>query len=121
MFEFDQTRFRYPAGKKAIPVYVPFDGHDAPYLYFSSANYATQSPFSEELNQGGRGTAKPYMSDKAAGEFINPKSFQIISAGEDGDYGGGAGLFRSGAGYESGDWDNLTNFSDRNLGDSIPK
>ena len=121
LIELDTARLRYPAGENTVPVYVPFDGQDAPYLYFSSVNYATQSLFSEELKQGGRGTAKPYMSDKAAGEFINPKSFQIISAGADGDFGGGAGSFPSGAGYKSGDNDNLTNFSDKSLGDSIPE
>jgi hypothetical protein len=121
LFDFDTARLRYPAGEETVPVYVPIDGQDAPYLYFSSVNYATQSPFSEVLKQGGRGTAKPCLSDKAAGQFINPKSFQIISAGADGDFGGGAGSFPSGAGYQSGDNDNLTNLSDKTLADSIPR
>jgi type II secretory pathway pseudopilin PulG len=97
--------------------------------------------------QGGQGVVRPYASDPPAGQFpangnwpknqgpqpVNPNSFQIISAGLDGAFGGGgvddqgkSGLptlcyFPSGTFYGGGDRDNLTNFSPKNLGDSIPK
>jgi hypothetical protein len=121
-FSFDKGRLKYPAGEKACPVYLPDGGGDAPYVFFSAVSYGKQAPFNADYKQGGRGIAKPYRADNAdGGGFINPKSFQIISAGADGDYGGGKGSFPSGAGYEAGDKDNLANFSPRTLGDAIPR
>jgi hypothetical protein len=121
MFNFEKARLKYPAGKKQCPVYVSEGGGDAPYVFFSHENYATQTPFNADFKQGGKGIARPYRSDnKDIGEFMNPKSFQIISAGHDGDFGGGKGSFPSGTGYQASDKDNLTNFADGTLGDAIP-
>ena len=121
-FYLDKARLKYPAGEKSCPVYLPEGGGDAPYVYFSSVSYATQAPFNAAFKQGGKGIARPYRLDKGeSGEFANPKSFQIISAGIDGNYGSGKGSFPSGAGYEAGDKDNLTNFALTSLGDAIPK
>lgn len=118
-FPFDQARLRYPAGEHSPPVYVPAAGGDAPYVYFSAVNYELQPPFDAASQQGIVGCATPYRSDN--GGFVNPRSFQIISAGLDLDYGGGVGSFPSGLRYESGDQDNLTNFScGTNLGNNIP-
>jgi len=119
-FAFDNARLRFPEGKTKCPVYLPPEGGDAPYVFFSSASYATQAPFNSDFNQGGKGTAKPYRADSTGGGFVNPNSFQIISAGRDGDYGGGTGSFPSGAGYVTGDKDNRTNFSLGTLDDAIP-
>lgn len=124
--------------------------------------YDTTLPSSD----GGKGTCKPYISDTAdkngngvldnpewdtappansmdRSEFqaicVNPKSFQLIAAGLDGDFGGaGARLgysgslppptqymfkaFPSGGGYATTgeDDDNITNFSEKALGDAKP-
>ena len=72
--------------------------------------------------------------------FAKPKEYQIISAGLDGDYGAdwnpvGLKIFETGAllradqqpwggsaarGYQDGDVDNITNFSEGTLGDKLP-
>lgn len=120
-FPFDPVRLRYPAGESGCPVYLPKGRGDAPYVFFSSVNYATQAPFTADVKQGGRGIARPYRADRPAKyEFMNPNSFQIVSAGADGDYGGGNGSYPSGDGYEAGDNDNLANFAPDTLRDAMP-
>jgi hypothetical protein len=122
LIDFDRARLKRLTPNDQMPVYVPYDGEGAPYTYFAAVSYATQVSFrTEDWKDAGKGIARPYRSDKAPGEFVNPRSFQIISAGLDGDYGGGTGSFPSGRGYERGDFDNITNFSDRNLGEAILK
>jgi hypothetical protein len=119
---FNPDRLRLLNEGDQVPVFVPSDGQAAPYVYFSASSYATQDPFNaEQWQHAGKGTARPYLSDEAPGRFVNPKSCQIVCAGADGDYGGGTGSFPSGAGYQSGDYDNLTNFSNWILGEAIPK
>ncbi|HKD37066.1 MAG TPA: hypothetical protein VKB78_09705 [Pirellulales bacterium] len=121
IYDFEKTRLRFFKPGDQVPVYVPNGGEGAPYLYFAAVSYATQAPFcAVDWKGAGNGTARPYLSDKAPGQFVNPNSFQIISAGLDGDYGGGVGSFPSSKGYERGDYDNIVNFSDRNLGDAVP-
>jgi type II secretory pathway pseudopilin PulG len=88
--------------------------------------------------QGGTGIVRPYAADPYAAGVgpspVNPNSFQIISAGLDMAFGGGGiddagnkdatyvvGYFKQGTFYATGDKDNLTNFSDKNLGDAIPR
>jgi hypothetical protein len=119
LFPFDKSRFKFTGGANSVPVYLPPSRGGAPYVYFASVSYATQAPFTSNFHQGGSGIAKPYFADRAKGVYVNPNSFQILCAGLDDDFGGGNGEFPSGAGYESGDQDNLTNFSQRCLGDSI--
>ncbi len=119
---FDPARLRLLNVGDQVPVFVPSHGQAAPYVYFSASSYATQDPFNaDQWQQAGKGTARPYLLDETPGQFMNAKSFQIICAGADGDYGGGTGSFPSGAGYQSGDYDNLTNFSNWVLGEAIPK
>ncbi len=88
--------------------------------------------------QGGTGIVRPYASDPVppaatAPTPANASTFQIIAAGLDMDFGGGGvteqgakgnpvvAYFPSGTYYANGDKDNITNFSDKNLGDAIPK
>jgi type II secretory pathway pseudopilin PulG len=88
--------------------------------------------------QGGTGILRPYAADayvkNQAPAPVNPNSFQIISAGLDMAFGGGGvddagnqdptyvvAYFKQGTFYGTGDKDNLTNFSDKNLGDAIPR
>ncbi len=95
-------------------------------------------------HQGGTGMLRPYAADPPLSPRsttfptpVNPNSFQIISAGVDSDFGGAGTMdngnsdasnnnpviayFNSGTWYATGDNDNLTNFSDKTLGNSIPK
>jgi prepilin-type N-terminal cleavage/methylation domain-containing protein len=162
-FEFDKTRLSYtnlPA--TAAPNYCASDTRGIPYVYFASQNYFTHAssiysgpgdfnkpgsktggfpmtPYDTALwQQGGTGLVRPYAADPYSAAsvptFAMPNSFQIISAGLDGDFGKGGvddagghdaniivAYFKQGNFYATGDKDNLTNFSDRTLGDAIPK
>lgn len=123
-FTFDTTRL---TGSPAV--YVPTDGLNAPYLYFAAQNYATQAAYA--ATQGGTGVGRPYYLDGGSSTngpqnlYANPSTFQIISAGLDGDYGDTSASsnpspypsYPSGSGYTQGDMDNLTNFSPGNLKD----
>ncbi len=64
------------------------------------------------------GTCKVYKSDAAGNPYVNPQTYQIISAGQDGDWGANSAskLFPSGGAYAPGDRDNITNFSEGTLG-----
>ena len=115
--EFDRARLVDLDGD-GFPSYVPPKGEGVPYVYFDSRSYASAA-----FALPGAGTAKPYRSDlegdvalSGGGEaFANPKSFQIIAAGLDLEYGVGGGKFPSGTGYAKGDRDNFVNFSERSL------
>ena len=68
-----------------------------------------------------KGTAMPYMSDRSQ-QFMNPKTFQLISAGQDshfGNYNENPKWYPSGTNYDVDDYDddNLTNFSSGTLGE----
>ncbi|HPP53716.1 MAG TPA: hypothetical protein PK777_12250, partial [Thermoguttaceae bacterium] len=72
----------------------------SPYIYFRASEYGAVSFVH---NAGGENvTITPYQNP-TTGEYFNPQTFQIISAGRDNLYGGAA--------YE----DNLTNFTDGKL------
>jgi prepilin-type N-terminal cleavage/methylation domain-containing protein len=140
-FPFDQARLVNSTNSSTNPVisqrfaaYVPANGQGAPYVYYSAATYSTQATYS--LAQGGTGVCRPYCQDTvnngASGTvvFANPSSFQIISAGLDGNYGVGNCSFPSGGttygptgvqAYGAGDLDNITNFSNgTNLQNDVP-
>ncbi len=80
---------------------------EKPYVYFHSATYETVS------YQG----LHPYKLDE--GGYAEPRQFQIISAGLDGDYGTG-GSYPSGEGFAPGDYDNMASFSGSPLGEATP-
>jgi prepilin-type N-terminal cleavage/methylation domain-containing protein len=159
LFEFDKTRLTFPDGLTAAPAYSPVDTPAVPYVYFAAQNYPTHA-FQPNDKFGGRysGTVygkstnnqvRPYAATLTTALprnsptlpkdfFVNQNSFQVISAGLDGEYGGGGNMdngtndfstnqnpavayFPSGTWYATGDKDNLTNFSSNTLGDSIPR
>jgi prepilin-type N-terminal cleavage/methylation domain-containing protein len=163
-FEFDKTRLSYANGNipsTAAPCYCASDTPGVPYVYFAAQNYNNHAssiykgrgdfnkpgkttgfamtPYDTAVwQQGGTGLVRPYATDSyvknQAPIPVQLNSFQIISAGLDGDFGKGGiddagnsdptfvvAYFRQGNFYSSGDKDNLTNFSDRTLGDAIPK
>ena len=129
-YPFDTTRLT-----GTPPVYAPIDGLGAPYLYFAAQNYATQAAYSASTyGQGGTGVGRPYYLDGGVSTispqflYANPNTYQIISAGLDGDYGDTSATtapspypsYPSGSGYTAGDMDNLTNIIEKNLKDAIP-
>ena len=135
----------YPPATPIPFVYFASQDYTTHWLanYQFPATAATALPASGWAGQGSpNGNVRPYLLDNGAGQinppyFANPNSFQIISAGVDDDYGAGscflpqrprryarrstAALSATILQYTPGDKDNLTNFSARNLGDSLPQ
>ena len=116
---------------------------DMPFVYLDSRTYVVHG----DINRGApfvppgsnlseNGPVQPYFDDKATPVAMNPTTFQIICAGQDGEFGAAIDLldnnwnplnpftpkhFKSGRNYTDDDKDNLTNFSEgRQLGDHIP-
>ena len=120
LFDFDESRLKDPDGD-GFPVYYPKNGQGIPYVYFHSGSYASikYGDGTNELAVGG--VCRPYKRDGGT-EFTNNDSFQIISAGQDGDWGADNmnKQFPSGLNYGNGDSDNVTNFSEGTLADQIP-
>ena len=92
-----------------MPHYHPA-GLDMPYVYFESRSYQQGAVYNRyETSGGANGYVYPYRSaevntkvDKSNTavanrtnyfRFMNPKSFQLISAGLDDHFGGGSGIF----------------------------
>ncbi len=150
LFPFEQTRVTMPwtsgapAWAQRFGIYTAADGLGAPYVYFAAQNYLNASgglvaPFPGSwTGQGsGQGTCRPYFADTpnngANGTypvFANANSFQIISAGQDGNYGNGDCSYPSGGtnfgpsgvvAYGPFDADNITNFSSKTMGDAVPQ
>jgi len=101
--------------------YVPRGSSDqeTPYVYFDSRTYDQARYPKSNAQPSDQGVAYPYRTTALNADFnesavMNPDTFQIISAGLDGDYGADnpVKLFPRGAGYGPGDWDNVANFSD---------
>jgi hypothetical protein len=99
-----------------------------PFLSYYNPNPGTQTanpkkyyPFEEQ-----RLVHVPAPNFRGRNKPVNPTTFQILCAGQDGEFGDSLAadqvkLFPSGAFYEAADKDNITNFSDgRTLGDNIP-
>jgi prepilin-type N-terminal cleavage/methylation domain-containing protein len=122
-----------------LNAYKPTFAKETPYVYLDSRTYfvhgditraAPYSPVSGEIGQ-----VQAYFDDKPNPKAMNFTTFQIICAGQDGEFGAPldqidnsgnvitAALkqFKSGFNYTDDDKDNLTNFSEgRRLGDHIP-
>jgi len=138
-----------PSGYQAPYVYFAAQNYVAHWQANCQFPNAAGPPGSAWNGQGGNGNVRPYLEDNSNPRaylilgFKNPQSYQIISAGVDDDYGGSfegdpaktGATFSSGIGghatfnnfskpfypYTSGDKDNLTNFSGKNLEDSMPQ
>ncbi len=116
-YEFDETRLVDPDGD-GLYSYAPDYSEGAPLVYFNGVQYAQYdtAPFAA----GTFGNVKPYKkpSVKTAGtfEFIDRESFQIIAAGQDGNFGEFADptnykVFPDGNNFTIEDNDNISNFS----------
>jgi prepilin-type N-terminal cleavage/methylation domain-containing protein len=146
LFDLDKTRITADANG-FYTYYAPYGS--TPYVYFSSSDYYSTYPAAgNQLLANPRtyttpsaGIVAPYVLDvdnnaqidgpapnpspNGPDTFAKPNSFQIISAGQDGQFGAGTStrLFPTGVGYDStgADDDNVTNFNEKNnLGDAKP-
>lgn len=88
-----------------LPVYTPGNGRLAPYVYFDSRSYRVGTAFYNFYKPTNiKGVARPYKSDQVNTtvnkntnpdghyRYANDRTFQIISAGLDDDFGGVPGL-----------------------------
>jgi prepilin-type N-terminal cleavage/methylation domain-containing protein len=128
LMQFDQTRLRptRTVGGFQLYTYSPRNGQQAPYVYFHNTYYGTTGapttfdPAGTTPVTPGTGVAVPYRSSVAPNNFVNLESYQIISAGLDGNYGAGTDRrFPAGTGYSAQDNDNITNFSGGALGGKV--
>lgn len=143
-YDFDQKRLVSSDGD-AFPSYRAAYAKDTFYLLLDSRSYdeltadftnASTGAFAElDTSTAAAITAiqhdqvtRPYATDTATA--MNPTSFQILCAGQDGDWGNVDPIngpvtavkgFPGGQNYTAGDRDNITNFSEgRTLEDHIP-
>jgi hypothetical protein len=140
LFPFDEKRLVDPAPNETAAdglfSYVPPSGKDVPYVYFDSRIYTDARPISGSnpplvaslcVYKDSAGTALlyPYASKVNATAVLsmaNKTTYQLISAGLDGEYGDVSSVtagtastykvFPFGTNYKIGDMDNIANFSD---------
>ena len=126
-YDFDPRRLVDEDGD-SFPSFRTKHAKDTSYIYIEHKTY---------INHGLSGTAamaedttdptltvRPYVYDAAGTKPVNPKSFQIICAGQDGLFSlsvGALKVFPGGGNYDEEDLDNITNFSDgKRLEDNFP-
>jgi general secretion pathway protein G len=136
-FDFKANRLLTPNGQPWVPgtFYAYKDAYEkAPYAYFSSYkqtnNYNRYFPLLGNSDCNSLGTW-PYATDilvsqtNVVGKYLNPDTYQIISAGPDGAFGPGTRLPNANPKwlvkqsiYRAGEpgYDDIANFHDRQLG-----
>ncbi len=122
-FEFDQARFK-DVDSDGWAEYAAPGCLDAPYVYFDARSYAAYSVAADQyaptIDTIARGVAKPAPVANPAGTYANPTTYQILAAGQDGNFGTGGLIYPDGP-YTGGDRDNIANYSEgRTLQDSVP-
>jgi prepilin-type N-terminal cleavage/methylation domain-containing protein len=127
MFDFDQTRLQDLDGDGFLE-YYPKYSPNRPYVYLHHKNYIAAYTTNPPYNVGFQ--IRPYVRDSSLSDgmpdpetqehFVQPQKFQIICAGQDGEFGTGGGVYPSGIGYSDADRDNITQFAEGTLEDAIP-
>jgi hypothetical protein len=116
-YDFNATQLRDQDGD-GWPEYVAKSGRDVPFVYFNSDNYKISA-------QNTNLPVHPYARTQFASgqlplqdQFVQPKKFQVISAGQDGEWGEPvengsvmAQVFPVGSAYPKPYRDNIANFS----------
>lgn len=128
-YEFDTRRLIPNGDSDGISIYHSRYTRETPYVYIENRNYTqlsqSASPAKVLTPDGRTETMTPYASSEPMNPYMNKSRFQILCAGQDGDWGAvqtPPKLFPNGDRYQPGDRDNLTNFSEgRTLGDSRPQ
>ncbi|WP_425615624.1 type II secretion system protein [Anatilimnocola sp. NA78] len=135
-YEFDARRLSNDDGDK-VQEFLAKNSRDTPYMYAEFRTYSKHLTTSSAMSaMSGKYYTQPYFADNTGNtattlKGMKDKSFQIICAGLDGEFGdvldnsGGTynnlKKYPSGTNLETGDLDNITNFSEgRTLGDSRP-
>ncbi len=85
-YDFDARRLVDSDGD-GIPGYQSLYSKETTYMYFDSRTYG----FSQNPAYAARGVAQPFADSvaifKGQPKFVNPNTFQILSSGQDGDFG----------------------------------
>ena len=128
-YQFDVTRLT-DSDSDGFPVYLPQGRLLRPFVYFAAEGGGSYS--GSHSGGSGNGVCHPYATrfetkanptdPDVASAWVNPGSFQIISAGLDNNYGKNSANKRDpiGTNYDDGDEDNLTSFTRGSLGDEFP-
>jgi len=131
LYDFDQRRLFDGTDTDLVPYYRAPYADETGYILIDNRAYSLHDQAAETKAQveGTDTTAqnqvRPYAASSSS--FINPTTFQIICAGQDGNFGEdpsplGPKVYPSGLNYQEADNDNQTNFSEgRRLGDAIPQ
>jgi prepilin-type N-terminal cleavage/methylation domain-containing protein len=144
-YDFDESRL-FPSASDRAPAYRAKFAKDSFYIYIDSRsyldtcriqNYGSDSFNSYAYAKTDTNRVRPYWSDvpnppptptrrREMFKPVNPTTFQIICAGQDGDFGyqttdQDVKIFPTGDNYNPEDRDNITNFSNgRTLADNLP-
>jgi type II secretory pathway pseudopilin PulG len=143
-YDFDQSRL-FSSASDGVPAYRAKFSKDSFYIYIDSRSYLDTCRIQGYGNDSFNSYAyaktdtnrvRPYWSDvpnppptptrrREMFKPVNPTTFQIICAGQDGDFGYQADpdvkIFPTGDNYNPEDRDNITNFSNgRTLADNLP-
>jgi len=124
-FEFDETRLGRMNG---VLVYYPELGvtmNSCPYVFFRARGNGGYDDTAQQCEISGRDGAggdtqlvRPYYNTQTD-NWVNPDSFQLISAGLDDRFGTG-NKYPVGTDYSPETFDNITNFSNITLDDMRP-
>jgi prepilin-type N-terminal cleavage/methylation domain-containing protein len=127
---FDQARLtdRDGDGWRELP--SP-SGMGAPYVYFDARSYVTYYPAATQFaltstssDPMDHGTPRPMprvASPSSQESFVNPTTYQILAAGQDGHFGTGGQVYPDGPYLGGPESDNITNFSEgQTLQDRVP-
>lgn len=131
-YEFDKRRLVNADGD-SFPSYQALYCRDTDYIYIENRNYIqfTKTNCTPHSGDPTTTTQKVLPYGTSATAPANPTRFQIICAGQDGEFGNlttasmgqyPVKQFPAGVNYDAGDRDNITNFSNgKTLGDSRPE
>ena len=138
LFDFKEERLKDYDGDSLYEYYPP-SGSNVPYVYFDGRSY--DSAWADYSMAQGVGAVCPYVSNAAAGTYMNAQKCQILCAGLDENFGeytlaaGNSGVpadrkqFPTGAAdstanvsqYTEEDLDNIGSFSGGTFGDKMPQ
>lgn len=116
-FEFKTSRLQDRSGF-GFPSYVDGWGLNKPYLYFSSGKSPNGYNSGGAIDHSTLGVSAYYETTAPPTRYLNPNTYQIISAGQDGGFGPG-GLWRAASAKTDAPepaFDNQVNFHGNKLG-----
>lgn len=120
-YDFDERRIRDLDSDIALPSYIALYCRDTPYVYFDSRTYLVHclpgnivQPMTDGTKIARLSTTQPtnlpQMQDPNQPMFMNPNTFQIHCAGQDGDFGLVRQVFNSSGNFIS--WDRTKQMPD---------